>query len=27
MLLLADRGTFTYSLWRKAIGTNADLLL
>jgi hypothetical protein len=26
MLLLADRGIFSYSLWRKAIGTGADLL-
>ena len=26
MLLLADRGVFSYSLWRKAIGTGADLL-
>src|SRR5665647_1876111 len=26
MLLLADRGFFSYALWRKAIGTGADLL-
>jgi hypothetical protein len=26
MLLLADRGLFSYALWRKAIGTGADLL-
>jgi hypothetical protein len=26
MLLLADRGVFSYALWRKAIGTGADLL-
>jgi Transposase DDE domain len=26
MLLLADRGLFCYALWRKAIGTGADLL-
>jgi hypothetical protein len=26
MLLLADRGIFSYALWRKAIGTGADLL-
>jgi hypothetical protein len=26
MLLLADRGFFSYSLWRKAIATGADLL-
>ena len=26
MLLLADRGFFSYGLWRKAIGTGADLL-
>jgi hypothetical protein len=26
MLLLADRGFFSYVLWRKAIGTGADLL-
>jgi len=26
MLLTADRGFFSYSLWRKAIGTGADLL-
>jgi hypothetical protein len=26
MLLLADRGFFSYALWRKAIGTRADLL-
>jgi len=26
MLVLADRGFFSYALWRKAIGTGADLL-
>jgi hypothetical protein len=26
MLLLADRGFFSYALWRKAMGTGADLL-
>jgi hypothetical protein len=26
MLFLADRGFFSYALWRKAIGTGADLL-
>src|SRR5665648_569333 len=26
MLLLADRGFFSYALWRQAIGTGADLL-
>jgi len=26
MLLLADRGFYSYGLWRKAIGTGADLL-
>ena len=26
MLLTADRGFFSYALWRKAIGTGADLL-
>jgi hypothetical protein len=26
MLLLADRGFFSYALWRRAIGTGADLL-
>jgi len=26
MLLLADRGFYSYALWRKAIGTGADLL-
>ncbi len=26
MLLLADRGIFSYALWRKATGTGADLL-
>lgn len=26
MLVLADRGFFSYALWRKAIDTNADLL-
>jgi hypothetical protein len=26
MLLLADRGFFSYALWRKAIATGADLL-
>ena len=26
MLLLADRGFFSYALWRRAIGTSADLL-
>lgn len=26
MLLLADRGVFSYALWRKAAGTGADLL-
>src|SRR5665647_3578007 len=26
MLLLADRGVFSYALWRKATGTGADLL-
>lgn len=26
MLLLADRGFFSYALWRKAIGTGAELL-
>ena len=26
MVLLADRGFFSYALWRKAIGTGADLL-
>jgi hypothetical protein len=26
MLLLGDRGFFSYALWRKAIGTGADLL-
>ncbi len=26
MLMLADRGFFSYALWRKAIGTGADLL-
>jgi hypothetical protein len=26
MLLLADRGFFSYAMWRKAIGTGADLL-
>lgn len=26
MLLTADRGVFSYALWRKAIGTGADLL-
>lgn len=26
MLLLADRGFFSYALWRKAIGTGADML-
>lgn len=26
MLLVADRGFFSYALWRKAIGTGADLL-
>jgi hypothetical protein len=26
MLLLADRGFFSYALWRNAIGTGADLL-
>jgi Insertion element 4 transposase N-terminal/Transposase DDE domain len=26
VLLLADRGFFSYALWRKAIGTGADLL-
>ena len=26
MLLIADRGFFSYALWRKAIGTGADLL-
>jgi hypothetical protein len=26
MLLLADRGFFSYALWREAIGTGADLL-
>jgi len=26
MLLLADRGFFSYALWRKVIGTGADLL-
>jgi hypothetical protein len=26
MLLLADRGVFSYALWRKASGTGADLL-
>lgn len=26
MLLLADRGFFSYALWRKAVGTGADLL-
>ena len=26
MLLLADRGYFSYALWRRAIGTGADLL-
>jgi len=26
MLLLADRGFFSFALWRKAIGTGADLL-
>lgn len=26
MLLTADRGFFSYALWREAIGTGADLL-
>ena len=26
MLLLADRGFYSFGLWRKAIGTGADLL-
>ena len=26
MLLLADRGAFSYALWRNASGTGADLL-
>ncbi|OPX05302.1 IS4 family transposase, partial [Gordonia sp. i37] len=26
MLVTADRGVFSYALWRKAIATNTDLL-
>ena len=26
MLVLADRGFFSYELWREAVGTGADLL-